>query len=127
MGLGSGSRDRVIVELGPEGRPGPGFCQVAGQAHIKVSWTGMVWQAEHKSILLLWHMGTGGILGTTEELWACPSHEQSICLWLACSVSILFFVNVSTRGQPGKGDELLASCMGLSGLGCFSKITLEKC
>lgn len=47
MGLGSDSRDRVIVELGPEGRPGPGFCQVAGQAHIKVSWTGMVWQAEN--------------------------------------------------------------------------------
>lgn len=34
VGLGSGSRDRVIVELGLEGRLGPGFCQVVGQAHM---------------------------------------------------------------------------------------------
>lgn len=47
-------------------------------------------------------------------------------LWLAWSVSILFFVDVSTRGQSGKGDGLPASCMGLSGLGWFSKITRGK-
>lgn len=108
MGLGSGSRDRVIVELGLEERPGARVLS-GSRASTHLQCLGQAWcgRQSKQSILLLWHMGTGGILGTAEELWACPSNEQSICLWFACCV---YFVLCGCLHQRAVREGRWAAC-----------------
>lgn len=126
MGLGSGSRDRVIVELGLEERPGArvlsgsrasthlqclGQACVAGRANNQSyyfgTWVQMGSWGQQKS--------SGRVLAMSNQ-YACGLPV----------VSILFFVDVSTRGQSGKEDGLLRvwACQGLAVL---AKLPVEKC
>lgn len=105
---------------------GPGFCQVVGQAHIYsvLDRHGVAGRANNQS----YYFGTWVQVGSWGQQKS-SGHVLAMSNQYACGlpvVSILFFVDVSTRGQSGKGDGLPASCMGLSGLGCFSKITRGK-
>lgn len=52
-----------------------------------------------------WHMGVGRILSSR------PAMFKVILLVPDRSGSILFFVDVSTRGQPGKGDGCLVGVL----------------
>lgn len=117
----------VIVELGPEGRPGPGFCQVAGQAHITVSWTGMVAGRAHNQS---YYFGTWVQVGSWEQQKSSGrvlvmNNQHACCLPVLCLFCSLWMS--PPEGSLGREMGCLPHVWACWGLAVLAKLPVGKC
>lgn len=99
------------------------------RASTHVQCPGQAWcgRQNKQSIPLLWHMGMGGILGTAEELWACPSNEQSICCGLPDLCPFCSLWMSPPEGSQGREMGCLPRVWAYQGLAGLAKLPVEKC